>query len=201
VALLILTVAGALACAPAEQPTDEVEALPPIEVELPPVPVLNTDRPMSHADGSHSVWGLSQNRDELLGEVVSVTGFLSRVYICEQRPQQEVWDRAIMFGEAAPEGTGAPEERCNYPHLFIADDLTAERTLLVTGYSASAEPLFQVGQQYTFEGRFEDETRGFNQAGNGLIYATSITGGYFDLPPEEREALLAAAQEAAQATP
>ena len=153
-------------CDAPEGEADDAEVVPDIEVNLPPVPSLDTTRPIHHADGSYSIWGVAEQRDVLLDEVITVTGYVTEVYVCEHRNTQEQWDRSVMFREEPADGLTAPEERCNYPHLFIADDLVAERSLLITGYRAQVESLFQVGQQYVFEGRYQDETRGINQAGS-----------------------------------
>ncbi|MBN1945683.1 MAG: hypothetical protein JW797_08395 [Bradymonadales bacterium] len=163
---------------------------PPVEVDLPVVPQLETDRIYQHPDGSLSVWGLLQRRDDYLGQPVRVTAAVTQIYLCPTRAQQGEYDRMIELGTRylPPEGSGMPEapmERCAFPHLFVADRLGVEQTLLVTGYEAELEPQLEVGQQYLFEGRYMDQARGFIRAGEGLLWVEQIVGGTLGQPTAE----------------
>ncbi len=170
-------------CSPEESADAPTEEGPLPEVNLPPVPEIDIDRPVEYPDGSLSVFGLSLRTPELFTQNVRVTGYVDEVYICEFRPQMEASDRAIRYRRymteeeyttGVAEGTGF-DERCQYPHLYVTDSLGSERRLLITGYEAPMEPLFLVGDRLVFEGRFVEETRGINRAGAGLIFVTSIT--------------------------
>jgi hypothetical protein len=184
--LLVSALATAAVGCETEAPVEpDANTGPPIEVQLPPVPQIDLERPVSYPDGSISVWGLMSQRDQLLRESVHVTGYLEEIYICENRPLQDVVDHAIRYAEELPEGSGlAAEDRCNFPHLFLVDRLGSDQRLLVTGYEAVMEPLFTVGERYDVRGRYLEETRGFNRAGDGLIHATEIHGGRLDEPLE-----------------
>ena len=189
-ALSLVLVAG---CNRGENESDQsTESGPKPEVTLPAVPEIDVDRPVVHPDGSLTIWGLSQRMNEYLGQRISVTGFIRHIYVCENREAQRARDELIITGQLdeTAEGTGEESEaiqaildRCNYPHLYIVDHLNAERELLVTGYSARFEERLLVGQQYTFNGRFMEETRGFRRAGQGLLFAIRIRGGNLDDPP------------------
>ena len=187
-ALLLLS-----ACDQGAGESDETSSSEPRpEVTLPPVPQIDVERPVVHPDGSLTVWGLSERLTEYLGQRITVTGYVRHKYVCENREAQEARDELIRSGQLdeTAEGTGeAPEaiqailERCNYPHLYIVDRLNARRELLITGYTARSEERLLVGQQYTFTGRFMEETRGFRRAGQGLLFSLSIRGGNLDEPP------------------
>lgn len=171
------------------------------EVNLPPVPQINANQPMRHPDGSLTIWALSQRMSDYLGQDVRVTAYAREIYVCPFRDRQIAGDRLIrerlyltedemaqLEQQAVGTGEGSnPEERCLYPHMFVADSMTSDRTILVTGYGVPLEERLRVGDQYVIEGRFVEETRGFNAAGRGLIYAYNITGGSLDLPPEGEE--------------
>lgn len=214
-AALVLMLAVVAGCRGGEGPGEgqgrDMGPMP--DVNLPPVPQLQTDRPMSYPDGSISVWALTLQRQQHLGHDIQVTAYLKEIYLCPWRAQQEASDRLIEYnlyltedereelvqvamgtGEqpmdplALGSGEGTGIQRCNYPHLWIADSMTAEHQILVTGYGPALEPMLQVGTRYLFEGRFMEETRGFNAAGQGLIYVTRISGGNIpETPPPDGE--------------
>jgi hypothetical protein len=201
VRMLVLVVLAVTAGCQGDQPQGEASAPdrgPRPDVSLPPVPQITADRPMRHPDGSLTVWALQQQMSEHLGQDVRVTAYVREIYVCEVRDQQVAGDRMIRERlyltqaeveelERARLGTGegtGPEQRCLYPHMYVADTMATERTLLVTGYGLPLEQRMRVGEQYLIEGRFLEETRGFNRAGLGLVYAFNISGGSLDLPPE-----------------
>lgn len=175
-----------LACTPQEEDSGTDEPSGPVpEVNLPPVPNIDIERPVIHEDGALTVWGLVDGIQQYLGQTVTVTGYLRHVYVCENREAQDARDLLIMRGELdeADEEVQAILERCNYPHLYLVDHLNAEHELLVTGYAAELELRLLVGQRYTASGRFVEETRGFRRAGTGLLYATGFSGGNLDEEP------------------
>ena len=209
VALLLLAILTLPACEreQGEEASSEPEPGAEIEVDLPPVPDINIERPTQYPDGSISIWALGANRAQYLEQPVRVTAYTIEIYTCPFRQQMEARDRLIRyrnyltedemasleqvgFGEGADVGSGegtGQEGRCNYPHMFIADSMNSEHTLLVTGYGPALEARLVVGERYLFEGRLLEETRGFNAAGRGLIYVSHMSGGSLDLPTEGAE--------------
>ena len=97
-----------------------VEKLPEVTPNLPPVPAVPpSPYPIVYDDGSHSVHGARQKARNATGEEIEVTGYIVKVYhppVCER-------------GEACP--------RPAAPHVFLGDSpTTAERELmLVVGYA------------------------------------------------------------------
>jgi hypothetical protein len=203
VMVVMAVAAGCQGDEPANQ-SSRPDRGPRPDVNLPPVPQISANRPMRHPDGSLTVWALSQQMTEHLGQDVRLTAYARDIYVCEYRNQQAAGDRIIrerlyLTQEEVEqlererlgtgEGTGGLEERCLYPHLYVADTMTSERMLLVTGYGVPLEQRLRVGEQYVFEGRFLEETRGFNAAGRGLIYVFNISGGSLDLPEGEGDSV------------
>jgi hypothetical protein len=97
-----------------------VEKMPEITPDLPPVPQLPPPPyPITYEDGSHSVYGARQKARNANGEEIEVTGYIVKVY---QPP-------ACDEGEACP--------RPAAPHNFIGDSMDApERDrMLVVGYA------------------------------------------------------------------
>lgn len=188
--LALLTISTQIGCKTDDSDQADAESnLPKPDVDLPPVPNINVDRPVLHPDGTLTVWGVLQGLEEYLNQWVTVRGYVKHVYVCDNREAQIARDNLIRRGELdeTDEATAAILERCNYPHLYIADHLSSERELLVTGYGPDLEARLIAGQQYTFGGRFVEETRGFRHAGQGLIYSTSVTGGNLDATEDEED--------------
>ncbi|MCA9563544.1 MAG: hypothetical protein KC561_08650, partial [Myxococcales bacterium] len=134
---LLLAAVPFAACEPKEENNEQSgpqEPMPP--VDLPPVPDIDFSRPISYADGSWSVWGLTQHRDEFLNHSVRLTGYVLEVYRCENREAMEAYDAQVRAGDVPPDGTGFGAERCNYPHLYIGDLPNATERMLITGYEA-----------------------------------------------------------------
>jgi hypothetical protein len=181
VAVSLLTTALVLSCNQEEETAADPEPTgPPAVVNLPPVPNIDVNRPVRYPDGALSIWGILQRREESMNQSVVVLGYVREIYICETRAEWELYQDLVRNGDL-PNDEGSGEAiACNYPHLLIADNLTADIDLLITGYRQELEQHLLVCERYRFEGRYMDETRGFNRAGVGLIYTTNISGGNLD---------------------
>ncbi len=155
------------------------DQLPPVEVNLPPVPNLDlVDVPAVYDDGSYSISGLMLRRDEHRGQWIPVTGILQTVYECEEAArgvEGEVADMAAPIADQAQFDPILPG--CLRPHLYLVDNLRARQRLLVTGYDHSwFEPQLTPGQRYVMRGRYEQQTRGFISTEDGLLVAEEIEG-------------------------
>lgn len=182
---IAILIAGALGACDAVSPPagtgepDESARYPETDVQLPPVPTLDlAEVPHTYDDGSHSVFGLVLQREELRDTEVRVTGIVQSIYECE----------VPVEADAEPLAPGAVRPGCNRPHLYIADSLRSSQRMLVTGYDAALyEPQLQVGNRYVVQGVYRNETRGFISSEDGLLVASAFEGDGIVIPPEEPE--------------
>ena len=148
-------------------------------VNLPPVPPMPLmEIPETHDDGSWSIMGILRNRDQHMGQTVTVSGLLQDVYECELAAAQRAEaERNARGRRGAPAEPPAPVAGCNYPHMFIADTMNSPRRIMLVDYQAEYyEPQMEPGLRYTVRGRYTTSSRGFTATEDGLIVVSSIRG-------------------------
>lgn len=149
--------AGLPGCAP-PIPRPQVSQRAAEAPALPPAPTLEV-KPWRKLldDGSYTVEGLLRDRDSVMGELVSVTGKVSRVVKCAAPP-------AVPAPPAAPGKPPAeapppqPPATCNPPqHLILVDPeagSTPKWELTVYGTMRSALAEVSEGEVTTLTGDF-----------------------------------------------
>lgn len=99
----------------------EVEKLPEIQPNLPPVPTLPPPPyPIQYPDGSYSVYGLKKRLRTTIDNDARVTGFIVEVYKAASCPKGEDCPKPIA------------------PHMWMADQPTeanSDKRLTVVGYA------------------------------------------------------------------
>ncbi|EDM74079.1 hypothetical protein PPSIR1_10185 [Plesiocystis pacifica SIR-1] len=147
-----------------EQPAQEEEVIPDVQVELPPSPNFEEAKaPLQYeddADKPFSIFGLRKDIDENLkkgeaGETTIVKGWVQEIYVPPECPE----------GELCPPG--------KQPHFWITDSADSKgkkRAMMVVNYYFpipewdtdtqklwEEEPLvvIEVGKEYTIKGKFK----------------------------------------------
>ena len=120
-----------------------------IEVRLPKSPSFEVrPEPPKHADGALSIAGLLRSADRSAGHEVTVRGLVADTVPCVPDPGLEVPKRG--------KGKAAKDECHPPPHLYLADDVEAQRDrLLIVGWSPNKVLGVRRGQELTFHGRFQ----------------------------------------------
>jgi hypothetical protein len=170
----------------------QVQALPPVKVNLPPTPNFDLGTaPVQYPTGEMSVYGLRKGMSKYLDKDVRVKGYLLMIYECPaelRKCNDEAAAKAKREKRSAAPGKGglparadAPEggcRPCDQPHFFIGDTLNTrlERALLVADYpvkdkvSGKAKPLIaKVKDQYIVTGTFAINSMTGFAASNGLL--------------------------------
>lgn len=141
---------------PRPKPSERSE----VTVTLPPAPSL-TKRPYEKlaGDGSYTVEGLLRERDNLLGESVSVRGVIKKIQKCPEPPPPPppVVDADAKGDVAPPPPPPRRPRTCNPPpHLLLVDKSpVSKRELLVYGSMWSVLPTLEEGQELTLTGSFD----------------------------------------------
>jgi hypothetical protein len=136
----------------------EATSLPPIKVDLPPVPSwAASDIPEKHPDGAYTIRGLRKQRATTLGKDVKVRAYLLEVYQCPVCPK------------------GQTCKLCEQPHFFLGDkpDTKKEKALMVVDYLLPKQkpPILTVGKQYDVEGTFNiNSPTGFGSSDGLLVF-------------------------------
>jgi hypothetical protein len=141
-----------------EEKKAEEEAGPAVKVQLPPSPDFDEGKaPVTHEDGSFSVYGLRKDIDQNVadgdaGKEVMVKGWIQEIYVAPECPE----------GEVCP----PPKQ----PHVWITDAQGQEgkkRAMMVVNYrfvipefelpmwKGQPEVVLEKGKQYTFKGKFK----------------------------------------------
>ena len=123
-----------------ESETDlQVERLPDVEPNLPPVPTLPPPpHPTTYDDGSYSVYGLRSRLQTTIDTQVEVTGYVTDIYAppeCEQEP--------------------CPTPLA--PHFWIADtrdESSKQKMLMIVGYAENQQQIDEAVEQAE-RGRYE----------------------------------------------
>jgi len=162
-ALGLVLAVGLMACdgGGQGQSLHETEAtpLPPIKVDLPPPPPFTAPTtPEKYPDGSYSIYGLRKKIESLIGQTVTVSGYIINVYKCPECPK------------------GKECKACQQPNFWMGDEKTTklEKALMVVDYPTKKPlvdkpPEFVEGNKYKVTGVFQRASiTGFN-ASDGLI--------------------------------
>ncbi|MAQ17020.1 MAG: hypothetical protein CMN30_19785 [Sandaracinus sp.] len=181
--LIALAMAAPLTSACGEPETDlQVERLPEVQPNLPPVPTLPPPpHPVTYDDGSHSIYGLRARLRTTIDTDVEVTGYVTEIYVppeCEEEP--------------------CPTPAA--PHFWMADtrdESSKQNMLMVVGYAENQEQIdeavelaergryeppdpetgllpiptdLHVGNKVKYNGRFARVAAGFNNSEGLLDY-------------------------------
>ncbi len=168
----------------------QVQALPPVKVNLPPTPNFDLGTaPVQYPSGEMSVYGLRKGMSKYLDKDVRVKGYLLTIYECpaelrkcndEAAAKAKREHRMPGAKPPAPSGPEGGCRPCDQPHFFIADTLNTrlERALLVADYPVKdkqghPKPFTlkpdDLKKQYIVTGTFSINSMTGFAASNGLI--------------------------------
>ncbi|MGB0679496.1 MAG: hypothetical protein ACPGUV_07545 [Polyangiales bacterium] len=154
VVLLCLPIVAA--CKGAKQGKDgegagaEVERLPDVKPNLPPVPKLPPPKyPVQYDDKSYSVLGLRKRLRQTMDKDVSVTAHVIGMYEAPECPRRKTCPKPVV------------------PHFWLADEAGEQdvsKRLTVTGY-ADSEDEVKRAMARAKKGQYEFSSPGSGQAG------------------------------------
>src|SRR5262245_15699394 len=154
----------------------QVQALPPIKVNLPPTPNFDiATAPPTYPTGEVSVYGLRKSMSKYLDKDVRLKAHLLQIYECppelrkcnEEAAAKAKKEKRKAAAKGAPPPAAEPPQGgcrpCDQPHFYLGDqpNTKLERALLVADYpikdweTGKPKPLVaKVGEQYIITGTF-----------------------------------------------